>query len=694
MRARPLLILLGVVLLAVTSMVDAKGTVALLEHVPLKWTPKEKLKLDKDKMSLPAEPIQIEAFQDAREDREAIGENLEESKPKPVTTTDDVGAFVSSHLREVLTSAGLKTVDGGGAVTIRGRVTQFFVKETHTYKSEVTVHLTVVGRDGSTLWNGSLSGQASHFGRSYKSENYCEALSDAVVGVASAMLQTADLRGALSGRIATAAEPRLTLPVKPPAVEAPVARSRDRQKPSAKPPAEETPVTRSRGRPPAAPPVEEAPPAVVQEPPAPPVMSPIVEIPATGGGVVVRCTPKVADASRVALVIGNQRYSNDLWSSLRNPVNDARAMSQRLCELGFDVRRYQNVTEDGFDAALRDFGARIQQRSNPVAFLFFSGHGSRGPAVGDERELDNYLIPVDSHARYREELPRHAVALERDVISQMRSAMHGDGTGIVVLDACRDNKLPTRTRDGGKGLAEISAQQDFIVAFATRANDVAQDGRGELSPYTQSLARLLGQTPDEDVTVTFKRVTQEVREQTGGRQQPEAVDLSGRLIVLGRPGSAAAGAAVGADRRTLPPVVRGQAPGSEQWSPSVSSSGTEPGCSWALQASDYLRVVWAWEKRDTLVFYVVAATSRPPPLALRIAGQELALAVDEDKDYVVGPPEGKGMNISGGFWSRLKDAGRVELVVQGGPDKGKSYVIPITPLTQLCRSPSLARFGG
>jgi hypothetical protein len=145
---------------------------------------------------------------------------------------------------------------------------------------------------------------------------------------------------------------------------------------------------------------------------------------------------------------------------------------------------------------------------------------------------------------------------------------------------------------------------------------------------------------------------------------------------------------------TQPAELPAPSPGSAQWSPSFASTGTEPGCSWALQASDYLRVFWAWERRDTLVFYVVTATSKPPPLALRMGGQEIPLAVDADKDYVVGPPDGKGMNISGRFWSRLKGAGQVELEVRGGPDKGKSYVIPITPLTELCRSQSLQKFGG
>src|SRR5882724_638841 len=132
MRAR-----LFAVLLAVTLAAYAKT--ALLEHVPLQWRPTSELKLGAMEMS--QAPIQLESFQDARDNKEAIGENLEDDKPKPVTTTDDVGAFVSTHVRELLDRAGLKTVDSNGAVTIKGEVQQFFVRETSTYKSAVTVHL-------------------------------------------------------------------------------------------------------------------------------------------------------------------------------------------------------------------------------------------------------------------------------------------------------------------------------------------------------------------------------------------------------------------------------------------------------------------------------------------------------------------------------------------------------------------------
>lgn len=133
-----------------------------------------------------------------RKSKQAIGENREDKAPKPVTTTADVGAFVSARMRELFDEAGLKTVDGNGAVTIKGEVTQFFARETSTYKSEVAVHIEVVGRDGRTRWSGTASGEAKRFGRSYELEDYCEVLSDALVNTVSSLLQSPDFQRALS----------------------------------------------------------------------------------------------------------------------------------------------------------------------------------------------------------------------------------------------------------------------------------------------------------------------------------------------------------------------------------------------------------------------------------------------------------------------------------------------------------------
>jgi hypothetical protein len=146
-----------------------------------------------------AKTVTIATFTDGRDNKEMIGENRENDAPKPVTTSDDVGTFVSKNIRQLFDQAGLKTLDSNGEVIIKGEVKKFFVREESTYKSTVEIHLTVIDQDGKTLWNGLASGEATRFGRSYQAENYYEVLSDAVVNTVSSMLQAAEFQKAMSG---------------------------------------------------------------------------------------------------------------------------------------------------------------------------------------------------------------------------------------------------------------------------------------------------------------------------------------------------------------------------------------------------------------------------------------------------------------------------------------------------------------
>ena len=185
-------------LMLVSVALDGHAKTVLLTHMPLQWRPTSELASGTTDMD--ATPIRFEAFQDVRNDKEKVGENLEDDPPKPVTTTDDVGSFVSSHMGQLFDRAGLKTVDSDAVVTIKGEVRQFFARETSTYNSQVEVRLTLVDRDGNTIWKGLASGEATRFGRSYRIENYYEVLSDAVVNTVSSLLRSAEFRQALSRR--------------------------------------------------------------------------------------------------------------------------------------------------------------------------------------------------------------------------------------------------------------------------------------------------------------------------------------------------------------------------------------------------------------------------------------------------------------------------------------------------------------
>src|SRR5688572_6164928 len=74
---------------------------------------------------------------------------------------------------------------------------------------------------------------------------------------------------------------------------------------------------------------------------------------------------------RLALVIGNASYEHG--GSLRNPVNDARAMAGTLQSMGFEVMKYEDLSANDMKKAINEFGKRLM--GNDVGLFFYAGHG-------------------------------------------------------------------------------------------------------------------------------------------------------------------------------------------------------------------------------------------------------------------------------------------------------------------------------
>jgi hypothetical protein len=176
----------------------------LLQNLPLKWTPTQALaEMGPIDVSGPLLTIKvhIDAFVDARQNQATIAENRENAgKFLPVTTSSDVAAFVTEHLREILLGAAINVVDGPGDVTLSGDVRQFFVTETNLYHGDLSLLVRLKNAGGKEIWSGVIVGGAEHFGRSYKAENYDETISDMVLNAAHNLLTNAAFHEALSSR--------------------------------------------------------------------------------------------------------------------------------------------------------------------------------------------------------------------------------------------------------------------------------------------------------------------------------------------------------------------------------------------------------------------------------------------------------------------------------------------------------------
>jgi hypothetical protein len=159
------------------------GCAAAPTNIPLVWKPERE-----HIAPPPAAPvdffkakIKVAPMTDSRENPKLIGENREDPTPKPVTTSDDVAAFVTDRFKTLLSGAGMTLVDSGESAIIKGNIQRFFVTETSKYSGEVLIDILVTDPAGKTLWEGASGGTSIRAGFSYRAENYYESLSDALI---------------------------------------------------------------------------------------------------------------------------------------------------------------------------------------------------------------------------------------------------------------------------------------------------------------------------------------------------------------------------------------------------------------------------------------------------------------------------------------------------------------------------------
>jgi tetratricopeptide (TPR) repeat protein len=216
--------------------------------------------------------------------------------------------------------------------------------------------------------------------------------------------------------------------------------------------------------------------------------------------------------ARVALVIGNSRYSNT--SALTNPKNDATALAAALERVGFTkVTLKLDLSREQVLQALKAFASESERAD--WAVVYFAGHGMEVGGV-------NYLVPVDAKLVSDRDITFEAVPLE-----QVLQAVDGARKlRLVVLDACRDNpfvktmtKTAGKSRSIGNGLANIEPEGATLVAYAAKHGQVALDGTTANSPFVTSLIKNLG-TPGLEINLLFRKVRDEVLTETGKRQEP------------------------------------------------------------------------------------------------------------------------------------------------------------------------------
>ena len=208
---------------------------------------------------------------------------------------------------------------------------------------------------------------------------------------------------------------------------------------------------------------------------------------------------------RLALVIGNAEYVGK-GNTLRNPVNDANDVSNKLKTLGFDVTTVLNASMLEMDDAIDAFGQKA--KNYDVALFYYSGHGlqSRG---------ENYLVPVDAELTTEASIRARCSSINYllDLLDESGCPMK-----VVCLDACRDNPFE-RSKGFSKGLSGIDASKGTLISFATAKGKTADDGDGRNSPYTTAFLNALDQ-PNLLILDFFNTISNQVEKISHETQIP------------------------------------------------------------------------------------------------------------------------------------------------------------------------------
>jgi uncharacterized caspase-like protein len=248
--------------------------------------------------------------------------------------------------------------------------------------------------------------------------------------------------------------------------------------------------------------------------------------------------PGVAEARRVALLIGNGSYANT--SRLSNPTNDIKIIATSARRAGFDdVTVAADLSINDFQKAMRDFRAKAEGAD--IALIYFAGHGI-------EAQGKNWLIPTDAELKSDLDLPYEAINLDR-----LMESVSGAQIRIVILDSCRNNPFGRSWRSGTRavanGLAGVEAD-DVLVIFAAAPGQTAMDGEGGNSPFAVSLAKRLPQV-DLPVQLLGGAIRDDVLSATDGGQRPfVSASITGTPYYL-VPRTATVAAAPSGDRTAL-----------------------------------------------------------------------------------------------------------------------------------------------
>lgn len=149
------------------------------EHrgVPLVWRTEDEAFIGV-RAGLPGHRLRVAPVVDRRQqDPSLIGVNVERPERQyPVTTRDDVAAWATRQFAQVLRRQGVEVVEAGETETVELELLRLMVTEGNRFEGVVDFGVTVRNTRGDVIWTGGLAGESKRRGRSYKLDNYYQAI--------------------------------------------------------------------------------------------------------------------------------------------------------------------------------------------------------------------------------------------------------------------------------------------------------------------------------------------------------------------------------------------------------------------------------------------------------------------------------------------------------------------------------------
>jgi len=204
---------------------------------------------------------------------------------------------------------------------------------------------------------------------------------------------------------------------------------------------------------------------------------------------------------RIALVVGNANYYN--FAKLKNPINDSRAVRDRLKQKGFEVIYGENLNRRELDKRVNRFNTKLKNSS--IGLFYFAGHGV-------EVEKKNYLIPIGANINSEVDIKYEALIVDK-IVDKMRRAK--TRLNFIILDACRSNPF----KRGAGGLAPMSNAKGTLIAYATDSGDTASDNtRGRHGLFTKYFLETLDKPLNQ--REFFHQIRKMVYKSSGEKQLP------------------------------------------------------------------------------------------------------------------------------------------------------------------------------